>query len=130
MTSILLTLGLPSFNTVLANASISFANQWANCSRPNSIIRVMRNMDLIIGSNVCILPYFILFFLYITYMSVVCLFRMCIRMLVQSISVFLLAVFLWALLPETKRMMMMIKFYLLTVKQSAAFQTCCFNCTV
>ena len=46
MTSILLTLGLPSFNTVLANASISFVNQWANCSRPNSIIRVMRNMDL------------------------------------------------------------------------------------
>ena len=44
MTSILLTLGLPSFNTVLANASISFAKQWANCS--NSIIRVMRNMDL------------------------------------------------------------------------------------
>jgi len=30
--------------TVLANASISFAKQWANCS--NSIIRVMRNMDL------------------------------------------------------------------------------------
>ena len=44
MTSILLTLGLPSFNTVLANASISFAKQWANCS--NRIIRVMRNMDL------------------------------------------------------------------------------------
>ena len=44
MTSILLTLGLPSFNTVLANASILFAKQWANCS--DSIIRVMRNMDL------------------------------------------------------------------------------------
>jgi len=37
-------------------------------------------------------------------MSVVCLFCMCIRMLVQSISVFLLAVFLWALLPEIKWM--------------------------
>jgi len=44
MTSILLTLGLNSFNTVLANASISFAKQWANCS--NRLIRVMRNMDL------------------------------------------------------------------------------------
>ena len=40
-------------------------------------------------------------------MSVVCLFCMCIRMLVQSISVFLLAVFLWALLPEIKWMMKM-----------------------
>ena len=37
-------------------------------------------------------------------MSVVCLFCMCIRMLVQSISVFLLAAFLWALLPEIKWM--------------------------
>jgi len=44
ITSILLTLGLLSFNTVLANASISFAKQWANCS--NRIIRVMRNTDL------------------------------------------------------------------------------------
>jgi len=44
MTSILLMQGLPSFNTVLANASVSFAKQWANCR--NSIIRVMRNMDL------------------------------------------------------------------------------------
>jgi len=44
MTSILMTLGLPNFNTVLANASISFAKQWASCS--NSIIRVMRSMDL------------------------------------------------------------------------------------
>ena len=42
----------------------------------------------IIWSDVCILPDFIWFFLYITYMSVVCLFCMCIRMLVQSISVF------------------------------------------
>ena len=41
-------------------------------------------------------------------MSVVCLFCMCIRMLVQSISVFLLAAFLWALLPEIKWMMMII----------------------
>jgi len=46
MTSILLMLGLPSFNTVLANVSLSFAKQWANCSKSRPIIRVMRNMNL------------------------------------------------------------------------------------
>jgi len=61
------------------------------------------------AENVCILPYFILFFL----SSVCChlmrtvIFYLCnsICMLVQSVSVFSLAVFLWSLLPEIKWMM-------------------------
>ena len=100
MTNILLTLGLPSFNTVLANASISFAKQWANCS--NRIIRVMRNMDLNYWEW-CLhftLFHFIfpVYYIYVCRLSVVIscellIFCMCMCMLVQSISVFPLVVF-------------------------------------
>ena len=74
------------------------------------VLFILTLMPSLSTLSVCILPYFVIFFLYITYMSVVCLFCMCIRVLVQSISVFLLAVFLWALLPEIKWMMIIMTY--------------------
>jgi len=97
MTSVLMTLGLPSFNIVLGNASsLSFAKQWANCS--NSIIRVMRNMDL----NYCEwCLYFTLFhfifpvcYIYVCRLSVVISFYLCICMLLQFVCLFACRVFM------------------------------------
>jgi len=67
--------------------------------------------------DVCILPYFILFFLFITYMSVVCLLSSHANCDISSVYLYACSVclclfaccVLWALLPEIKWMMMMIE---------------------
>jgi len=79
-------LGLPSFDTLMANATVSYAGLCTSCT--NSLVMHLRQLSLF--SDLCS------FLLYIFYFS------FCVFMCVYAFMSFLLSVVLYALLPELK----------------------------
>ena len=86
LTNILANLGLPSFDTLMANATVSYAGLCTSCT--NSLVMHLRQLSLF--SDLCS------FLLYIFYFS------FCVFMCVCAFMSFLLSVVLYALLPELK----------------------------
>jgi len=46
LTSILLNLGLPSFDTLMTNAAVSYTHLWTSCRPTNSIVMHLRQLSL------------------------------------------------------------------------------------